>query len=73
VRKCRICEETIPEARLKALPETDLCVVCAEEHGPKKVKGFMVYDRKTGSSLCTVNPDDEESLRRAERAHNREW
>lgn len=27
---CRECEEPIPFARLKAIPETDLCVQCSE-------------------------------------------
>lgn len=27
---CRECEEPIPSARLMVLPETDLCVQCAE-------------------------------------------
>ncbi len=27
---CRECEEPIPSARLMVLPETDLCVECAE-------------------------------------------
>jgi DnaK suppressor protein len=30
---CRECEEPIPFARLLILPETDLCVSCAEEMG----------------------------------------
>jgi len=28
---CRECDEPIPAARLKVLPETDLCVQCAED------------------------------------------
>jgi DnaK suppressor protein len=30
---CRKCEESIPSARLMVLPETDLCVQCAENIG----------------------------------------
>lgn len=30
---CRECEEPIPSARLMVLPETDLCVQCAENLG----------------------------------------
>jgi len=30
---CRECEEPIPPARLMILPETELCVRCAEEMG----------------------------------------
>ncbi len=31
--RCRECEERIPLARLMILPETDLCVQCAEALG----------------------------------------
>jgi hypothetical protein len=72
-KKCKYCEKPIPKARLEAIPETDMCVKCAETHGPKAKVGFMVYDGKTGSTLCTVDPDDEEALRRANRAHQREY
>ena len=30
---CRECEEPIPLARLMIMPETDMCVECAEEMG----------------------------------------
>jgi len=30
---CRECEEPIPVARLMIMPETDMCVECAEEMG----------------------------------------
>jgi len=30
---CRECEEEIPFGRLKIMPETDLCVECAEKIG----------------------------------------
>ncbi len=30
---CRACEQPIPPARLMILPETDLCVQCAENVG----------------------------------------
>jgi len=29
---CQRCEEPIPFARLMAMPESDLCVACAEKH-----------------------------------------
>jgi RNA polymerase-binding transcription factor DksA len=73
-RKCEHCETEIPEARLDAIPETTMCVKCAEVHGPKKRVGFMVSGaaKGTASVLVTVDPDDKEALRRAERAHRRE-
>lgn len=30
-RKCEECGKAIPKARLDALPDTTLCLVCAEE------------------------------------------
>jgi len=74
-RLCEHCSTKIPQARLKALPETTMCVKCAETHGPKPVRGFMVSNasKGTASVLVTVDPDDEEALRRAERAHRRDY
>ena len=73
-RKCEICEEIIPTARLAALPDTTMCVKCSEKHGPKRRHGFMVSNgpKGTASVLITVDPDNEEALRQATRAHNRE-
>jgi hypothetical protein len=33
VRYCRICEAEIPKARLKAIPDTFVCVKCSEKIG----------------------------------------
>lgn len=33
IKHCRICQAEIPEARLRALPETLLCVQCSERMG----------------------------------------
>jgi hypothetical protein len=73
-RKCKVCDTTIPQARLDAIPETEFCVKCSEKHGPKPVIGFMVSNgpKGTASVLITVKPEDEEALRQATRAHNRE-
>jgi hypothetical protein len=32
-RKCRLCPKEIPEARLKAIPDTLVCVGCSEKMG----------------------------------------
>ena len=37
-RRCERCEEVIPEARVKALPGTWLCIQCSQEVG-----GDFVY------------------------------
>jgi len=69
---CEICGERIPPARLAILPETRFCVKCAAVRVKKKV-GFMVSgsSKGTASELVTVDPDDKESMRRAENAHRR--
>lgn len=32
---CKQCEKKIPKARLKAMPETEYCIGCVDEHGPR--------------------------------------
>lgn len=72
-RKCEHCSVQIPQKRLKAIPETAMCVKCAEVHGPKRQVGFMVStaSKGTASVLVAVDPDNTEALRRARRAHSR--
>ncbi len=36
-RKCELCGETIPKARLEALPETRRCVNCSLKNGSDMV------------------------------------
>lgn len=54
-RKCG-CGSEIEEERLEVLPDTLVCCACAKEgyNQPPKTKGFMVYDHKTGGTLCEV-------------------
>ena len=47
---CIRCEETIPEARMKALPETELCISCSEAVGSDFVlTSRLVRTNKEGS------------------------
>ena len=40
MKKCSVCREAIPEARLKAVPGTRKCCKCqAKSEGKPKVKG----------------------------------
>ena len=73
MKKCEECGEKIPAARLKAVPNTPYCVKCAEIHGPQKPVGFMIYGQKAGGELITVDPKNEEAMRRDKRAHHREY
>jgi RNA polymerase-binding transcription factor DksA len=70
-KKCKDCKQPIPVERLEALPETDYCIECADNHVEKKV-GFMVYDGKTAPDIVFIDPQDEEKLRLAQRADRRE-
>jgi hypothetical protein len=33
MKECRLCSAEIPAGRLRALPETQVCVACSEEIG----------------------------------------
>jgi RNA polymerase-binding transcription factor DksA len=68
--KCKDCGNKIPFARLRAVPGTEYCVECADNHTKEQI-GFMVYDHKTAPSLVIIDADDEEALRRASRADKR--
>jgi hypothetical protein len=35
-KRCALCDEPIPEARLEALPGVTTCVACAKKH-PRKI------------------------------------
>ena len=45
--KCKLCDKTIPVARLKALPKTELCIKCSEKESendkPQVDVNSMVY------------------------------
>ena len=70
VRYCEVCKKPICPIRMEALPDTKTCKDCSSE---KKRVGFMTseFSKGTGSTLVTVDPDDEESLRIAKRANDR--
>lgn len=69
--KCDECGTEIPVERLEAVPDTRYCVKCADKHGPKPKVGFMVFGHKTAPELVMIDGDDEESLRRARNADER--
>lgn len=73
MKACKVCNQEIPLARLNILPNTELCVKCSEKFGPKPYRGFMVTSHSKGTApvLVTVDPDDTEAMRRAERAYHR--
>lgn len=65
---CDCGKPIVPYSRVKEGLQT--CIGCAEKRGVKKI-GFMVFPHKTGSSLMTIDPGNEEAMRLAKRAHRR--
>lgn len=53
-RNCRGCGKAIPEARLRALPNTTTCTGCSTE---QPVKGHMITPHKTGSHIQIVSAE----------------
>jgi hypothetical protein len=50
VRLCKLCNKVIPAARVKALPDTRLCIECSEEVGGEFVySAALVSLAKEGS------------------------
>lgn len=56
-RECEECGEDIPEARLKLVPETTMCVECLTESGDvQKYKGIRESNSESGQlSGCEDN------------------
>lgn len=55
---CKVCSEGIEAERLSILPNTVFCAPCAQKYSkvqPKK--GIMVFDHKTGGTLCTMSAE----------------
>ena len=53
-RYCRICEVEIPAARLKAIPDTWVCVECSEDIGGEfELKVTISGTAKAGSLKVT--------------------
>ena len=65
---CESCGKKIPRERLECVPETTTCVGCSKV---PVYRGFMEYGHKTAGFLVMLPNDDDESVRRAERAFRR--
>jgi len=50
-RSCKRCNEQIPEARLRALPDTMLCVNCSREIGGDYHVSFVAENLAKSGSL----------------------
>lgn len=67
---CEVCNEPIPQERLEAVPGTTTCV---KHSKVKAIVGFMIPTASKGcaSTLVTLDPDNDEQMRQAKRAHLR--
>lgn len=55
---CKVCTKNIEPERLSILPNTVFCAPCAQLYSKVKPnKGIMVFDHKTGGTLCTMSAD----------------
>ena len=55
---CVRCNHLIEGERIKVLPETHICSVCARRTAVAKNKGYMAYNDKTGADVQVVSPDE---------------
>jgi len=67
---CVRCKTPILKERLEALPNTKVCMACAQATVGKRV-GFMDYGHKTAPSLVQIESNDKEGIRLAKRAFRR--
>ena len=52
VMNCAMCFGDIEYERLEAVPNTQVCIACAQKYNVgKKKKGYMSYGHKTGAEI----------------------
>jgi hypothetical protein len=56
-RECRVCRNLIPEARLKAIPDTLVCVRCSEKIGGEFELEVKVSSTGKAGSLKKTGQD----------------
>jgi len=64
LRRCTTCHESIPMARLTALPFATTCVNCSTE---QPVKGYMTWEHKTAPVFQVVTPQQHQWLQSRDR------
>ena len=65
---CFDCGDVIPEARLEAVPDTEYCVNCSDNH-TERVVGRMIYNHKTAGEVIIAK--GKENIRRLNREYAR--
>ena len=63
-RDCRVCGKVIPEVRLKALPDTLVCVSCSEKIGGEFELEVTVSSTGKAGSLKRTGQDVAVELKR---------
>ena len=66
--KCLDCGNPISSARIEAMPNTDYCVNCADNHAAPVV-ARMIYSHKTAGELFIAT--GKENVRRLNREYSR--
>ena len=66
--KCFDCGNEIPEMRMKAMPDTEYRVKCADKH-TEPVVGRMIYGHKTAGEVVFAR--GKENVRRLNREYTR--
>lgn len=62
--KCIKCRSSIPEQRLKALPDTKVCVECSSE---KAVGAVDIVYHKTGNTIQIMDKDSADAINKSAR------
>ena len=65
---CEVCQESIPQERLDAIPGVTTCV---RHSGEAKRIGLMDFGHKTAPSLVVLDTKNKEAVRLAWRAFHR--
>ena len=68
MKKCKTCDNEIPQARIEALPNTDTCVEHSEE---TPYVGYNVYYHKTAPEVIKTKAKNTEAIRQMRRAYKR--
>lgn len=67
---CTVCEEPISEARLRAIPNADRCIVCASKNDVPKIRRFDERAGETTVESYYTGPDTPEIREHRERLNN---
>ena len=58
MKNCVRCNNVVEAERLRVLPETCICTICAKQVNVPKMKGYMSFGHKTAGEVQVVTPDE---------------